>query len=74
MEEIISFIKEHPDKSIGIITPFTNQKELINKALKDNGMENIPCGTVHAFQGDEKDVVLFRWQSPSRLIRELMTG
>ena len=54
-----SFIKEHPDKSIGIITPFTNQKELINKALKDNGMENIPCGTVHAFQGDEKDVVLF---------------
>ena len=59
VEEIISFIKEHPDKSIGIITPFTNQKELINKALKDNGMENIPCGTVHAFQGDEKDVVLF---------------
>lgn len=49
------------DKTIGkfVITPFTNQKELINKALKDNGMENIPCGTVHAFQGDEKDVVLF---------------
>lgn len=59
VEEIISFIKENPDKSIGIITPFTNQKELIQHALKENGMENIPCGTVHAFQGDEKDVVLF---------------
>ena len=22
-------------------------------------MENISCGTVHAFQGDEKDIVLF---------------
>lgn len=58
-EEIIDFIKENEGKSIGIITPFTNQKELINEMLKKNGIEDIPCGTVHAFQGDEKDVVLF---------------
>ncbi|MFR5452762.1 MAG: AAA domain-containing protein [Roseburia hominis] len=49
----------HKDKSIGVITPFTNQKELINQKLKDNGLDNVTCGTVHAFQGDEKDVVLF---------------
>ena len=58
-EEIIDFIKTNQDKSIGIITPFTNQKELINTQLKENGIENVPCGTVHAFQGDEKDVILF---------------
>ena len=27
--------------------------------LKRNGIENVSCGTVHAFQGDEKEVVLF---------------
>ena len=42
-----------------MITPFTNQKELIHAMLQENGMKDVPCGTVHAFQGDEKDVVLF---------------
>ena len=27
--------------------------------LQENGMKDVPCGTVHAFQGAEKDVVLF---------------
>lgn len=58
-EEIIEFIKDNPDKSIGVITPFTNQKELIHAMLQENGTKDVPCGTVHAFQGDEKDVVLF---------------
>lgn len=58
-EEIVEFARENTDKSIGVITPFTNQKELINDALKRNKIGNVTCGTVHAFQGDEKDVVLF---------------
>lgn len=58
-EEIIKYIKNNRDKSIGIITPFSNQKELINEMLKENKIDDVPCGTVHAFQGDEKDVVLF---------------
>lgn len=58
-EEIIEYIKNNSDKSIGIITPFSNQKELINEMLKENKIDDVPCGTVHAFQGDEKDVVLF---------------
>lgn len=58
-EEIIEYIKNNRDKSIGIITPFTNQKDLINEMLKRNNIVDVPCGTVHAFQGDEKDVVLF---------------
>lgn len=58
-EEIIEYIKNNSDKSIGIITPFSNQKELIYEMLKENKIDDVPCGTVHAFQGDEKDVVLF---------------
>ncbi len=58
-DRIIQYAKMHKDKSIGVITPFTNQKEYISKALKENDLENVTCGTVHAFQGDEKDVILF---------------
>lgn len=47
------------DKKIGVITPFANQKALINDMLEKNKVSNVTCGTVHAFQGDEKDVVLF---------------
>ena len=57
-EEIVQYALLHKDKSIGVITPFANQKELINQKLEENGLQNITCGTVHAFQGDEKDVVL----------------
>ncbi len=59
VNEIIKYIKENPDQSIGVITPFVKQKNLINDQLKQNGINNVTCGTVHAFQGDEKDVILF---------------
>ena len=58
-EQIIRFVERHPEESIGIITPFVNQKNLITMRLKENGLDSIPCGTVHSFQGDEKDVILF---------------
>ena len=57
--EIARYAAEHPDKSIGVITPFVNQKKLIEEELKSAGVTGVTCGTVHAFQGDEKDVVLF---------------
>ena len=56
---IVEYVKANKEKNIGIITPFVNQKEMINNALKENGLSNVTCGTVHSFQGDEKDVVLF---------------
>ena len=58
-DEIVQYASLHKDKSIGVITPFANQKELINQKLRDSSLDNVVCGTVHAFQGDEKDVVLF---------------
>ena len=58
-EEIIHRIQTMPDKTIGIITPFVNQKNLIADILRENNIRNVECGTVHAFQGDEKDVIFF---------------
>ena len=49
--KIIEFVQENRDKKIGIITPFTNQRDCINQKLRENGIEDIQCGTVHAFQG-----------------------
>ena len=58
--KIVQYVINHSDKKIGIITPFKNQKDLIEYKLKEKGIENnVSCGTVHAFQGDEKDEILF---------------
>ncbi len=58
-EAIVRYIKDNPSDNIGVITPFVRQKEYIKKELESNGIDNVDCGTVHAFQGDEKDVILF---------------
>ena len=59
VEEIAKYALLNQDKSIGVITPFVNQKREIEKVLEKEGLQNVVCGTVHAFQGDEKDIVLF---------------
>lgn len=59
VQEIVRIAKENKEKSIGVITPFVNQRKLIEEAIKQENLTNVVCGTVHAFQGDEKDVVLF---------------
>ena len=58
-QKIIDYIKDNRDKRVGIITPFVNQRKLIESMLKENNIDDVTCGTVHAFQGDEKDVILF---------------
>lgn len=60
VERIVSYIKKNPGKKIGIITPFKNQKDLIEERLEEEHLDSdVACGTVHAFQGDEKDEILF---------------
>ena len=58
-EQIVEYVQKHPGENLGIITPFANQRALIDERLRDAGIFNVTCGTVHAFQGDEKDVILF---------------
>lgn len=59
VDAIVEYASANADKSIGIITPYVNQRRLIEQEIKAHQLANVACGTVHAFQGDEKDVVLF---------------
>ncbi len=59
VDAIIRYADRNRDKQIGVITPFVNQKQLIEEELNAAKLDNVACGTVHAFQGDEKDVILF---------------
>lgn len=59
IRQILDFAKKNRGKSIGVITPFVNQKKRIEEALFREGLDDVTCGTVHAFQGDEKDIVIF---------------
>lgn len=59
VEEILRYAAANRDKTIGVITPFVNQRKLLEEAAREARLVNVDCGTVHAFQGDEKDVVLF---------------
>lgn len=56
---ICEYIKSNPEVSVGVITPFVRQKECIEYYLKQNNISDVTVGTVHAFQGDQKDVILF---------------
>ena len=58
-DAVIDYLRRHPYDNAGIITPFVAQRKLIQSALENSGCGNAQCGTVHAFQGDEKDVILF---------------
>lgn len=59
VDTIVNYVLHNKDKKIGIITPFVNQKKLIEEELEKRNVVGITCGTVHAFQGDEKDEILF---------------
>lgn len=49
---------EFPTASIGIISPFKNQYQYINNNLGILNGKDVTCGTVHNFQGDEKDIII----------------
>jgi len=59
VNETIAFIQNNRKGNIGIITPFVRQKEEIEERLRRSGIDDVDCGTVHAFQGDEKDIIIF---------------
>lgn len=46
-------------KSIGVVTPFSKQAELIRQKSKNSNLPSFTVGTVHSLQGDEKLIVLF---------------
>lgn len=59
-EYLVSNKEYFTNKTIGIITPFKEQKNKLEQMVKNLGglYENITVGTVHTFQGDEKDIIV----------------
>ena len=55
---IISLIKENNYKNVAVITPFRNQSALIKDLLEKEQIKDVEVGTIHTFQGDERDVVI----------------
>lgn len=53
-------LKNHVDmEDIGIIVPFRSTVYDIRGQLYDNGYGNVEVGTIHTFQGREKEVIVF---------------
>jgi hypothetical protein len=46
-------------QTVGIVTPFSKQAELIRYELRKVKIEGLTVGTVHSLQGDERLIVLF---------------
>jgi len=54
---ICQLVEDHPNESIGIITPFRRQRNCIEEHLPKK-RDNVSIGTIHSLQGDEKDIIL----------------
>lgn len=60
MDEVVKVLKKDPNKSIGIITFYRKQVDVINEyksSLTDEQKIRVEIGTVDAFQGKEFDIV-----------------
>lgn len=59
IKELISDLKNDEsttDKSIGVLTFFNDQAELLRKLIDD---ENIKIGTINEIQGDQRDIIIY---------------
>lgn len=56
---ILEQYKDEEKPSIAIITPFKKQKVELENKLKELSIKDIKVGTVHAFQGQQKDYIIF---------------
>ncbi len=59
VEIAVNLIKKDKDLEIGIVTPFKDQAEQLNAKIPTQYKSQIIADTVHKFQGDEKDVMIY---------------
>lgn len=63
IEVCVTVVKElsekFPSATIGVVTPFAHQKQALQKAFLHFESKNLTVDTVHRFQGDEKDIIVF---------------
>lgn len=59
IELAVKSAQSYPNVSIGIVTPFRHQAEKINSMIPTNYADRIEANTVHKYQGDEKDIMIY---------------
>lgn len=59
IELATAFANQNPNISIGIVTPFSHQAKEIHSKIPIHLHQRIVADTVHKFQGDEKDVMIY---------------
>lgn len=60
VNEILNELKKSDgSQKISIITPFKNQVKLIKTVLEQNNIKDIKVNTIHGFQGQESDKIIF---------------
>ena len=74
----VELAKANRDISIGIVTPFKAQAERLHHAIPEEFASRITASTVHKFQGDERDVMIYSLvvtgNSPASKIRWVDEG
>ena len=59
IELAVKSAQSYPDVTIGIVTPFMHQAEKINSMIPASYADRIEANTVHKYQGDEKDIMIY---------------
>ncbi|MGP3951938.1 DEAD/DEAH box helicase [Streptomyces sp. 7N604] len=61
VERFVRDLLEHlpAEATIGVVTPFKGQAEELRSQLRRYDQERLRVGTVHTFQGGERDVMVF---------------
>lgn len=55
---IIDEIRKSDSKDVAVITPFRKQADLLERQLDEAGLNFVKVGTIHTFQGDEKQKII----------------
>lgn len=55
----VNVANQYPNATIGIVTPFRHQVERLKHLIPVNLLNRIEADTVHKFQGNEKDVMIY---------------
>jgi hypothetical protein len=60
VDEVAVQLRDHPDASVGVVTPLAAQANAIQRALDRAGLvsDRLLLGTIHRFQGGERDIMI----------------
>jgi hypothetical protein len=61
IRNLCRYLKKHgfgEVNDIGVVVPYVAQRKLLQKALADGSLSDVAAGTVHRYQGDEKQLII----------------